>query len=347
MGRKLIGLIEEEERERYWRALRDPHGVDAQLFRAPTSDPMVAFARRQLDPTSSRAVEEIGILLGAVHLSARTPLPVSGPNSPADFRPESPLVFADTDALTRVPTQEVTEMLRTRGPLQPLYAAEGTVPASISHLVRVEYPASDVPSSSWPTTLASSRPQSLINSSLQNQTTHRTADLQAGLAMFPPNMIGVPVAWADSVSGPTTETPRYAVLGPAESGFVQRDRLLRLTNADGNTVVLRRNHGTGPSKPLCTVIEAEYEIDGATRSLILLAASFLVHPTFAEEVSPNTAFVGDISGYRLLDRWSTSFVPYSYGVSLRNYQELDHDFTSFTDTAENEWEADSERGTNP
>ncbi|KAJ6510110.1 hypothetical protein C8R47DRAFT_1208154 [Mycena vitilis] len=309
MGRSCFLPILERERKRYTRALRDPGGVDDVAFHAPTTDPMVACARNMLDNTVyCRAVQEVpedGLALRSIPVLIGTSLSVSPPNTPANHGVGSSVAsVADAAGQEAHPTREG-------------HLASSSVPPSIARFLHLA--SSVVSTGRFVASTRSRSPSPPIFSDPLRAPDHFESQ-SAGLSAFPPGILGVPVTWADSVSGPTYETPRYAIIGPSDPGFVQRNRVLHLINADTNVVILRRNHGVCRSRPFCTVIEAEYETSGITQTRILLAANVLVHPTFTEEVNPNMMYVGDNSEHRLLDRLDVFIAPHHYGVSLRNYR---------------------------
>ncbi|KAJ7602225.1 hypothetical protein DFH06DRAFT_1343941 [Mycena polygramma] len=321
MGRMLNSVIFREEEARYVKAVQNPEGLDAIEFYAPTLDPTVASARRYFDPRVSRAIQELPtptpthvfpIFTGSIR-------PLSRPNTPIQFQPESPVIFAtDPDQIAQADRRgRLIQIGPIHHPRQPLQPQGSTIPASLAHLLIQGSPAPDpAPSGTGQRTGTeeNSRP---LPSSIPGPPTA----ISAALPSVFPNLLGVPVIWADSVSAPRMPIPRFAVLGPAEPGFIMPDRLMRLTNADTNIVVVRRNHGIGELKPWCTVIEAEYEVEGTTRSRILLAANILVHPSFTPETHPNAIYVGGTPGRILFDRMDASPIPYNYGVSLWNYRQ--------------------------
>ncbi|KAJ6567162.1 hypothetical protein DFH09DRAFT_1081212 [Mycena vulgaris] len=135
--------------------------------------------------------------------------------------------------------------------------------------------------------------------------------------------LNVPVALVDSVSHTFTQTPQFAVLGPHLVGMLWGGRTICLSNGDLHTVTIRRNHGTSPLKPWCTVIETEYEVAGLLFPRILLAANFLVSPEFIEEENPNPQYTGDGAAVTLHDWMGFPFFGPTYGISAINYRRAD------------------------
>ncbi|KAJ7436314.1 hypothetical protein B0H11DRAFT_1936820 [Mycena galericulata] len=135
---------------------------------------------------------------------------------------------------------------------------------------------------------------------------------------FMPAVLSIPVCFVDSMLSHSYRIPRYAVLGPNRVGLLARDRVLQLTNERSELVVVKKNHGAGPDKPLCYIVEAE-RVDAPTGKVVLLATGFMIHPSFHEEVRPNPTYIGGREGIILHDRIRESdALPY-YGVSVLNY----------------------------
>ena len=137
--------------------------------------------------------------------------------------------------------------------------------------------------------------------------------------------LNIPVILADCIVGAPRIIPRFAVLGPHLPGMLWRDKIIQLTGDDSATVILRRNHGSSPQKPWCTILETAFLTDDFPnpRIRILLAANFLVHGTFEEELDPDQQFVGDMSGLSMQDWMDVRTMGPNYGVSHVNYRRAD------------------------
>ncbi|KAJ6511315.1 hypothetical protein C8R47DRAFT_730206 [Mycena vitilis] len=341
MGRRLFSDIFREEEARYVKAVQNPEGIDAIEFYAPTLNPIVACARRSFDPRVSRAVQELPtpVPIHEFPIVAPPSLPLSRPNSPAQPPPESPIIFAAyPDQIAREDRRSrFIQIGPTHHPRQPLQPQGSTIPASLVHLVIQGSPALDPAPSQAGRYTGTEEELTPLPSSFPGP----PMSVSAALPSVFPNLLGVPVIWADTISSPTLPIPRFAVLGPCEPGFIMPDRMMRLANADTNVVVIRRNHGIGELKPWCTVIEAEYEVEGLTRSRILLAANILVHTSFTPEAHPNPTYVGGTPGHILFDRMDVSPIPYNYGVSFWNYQQQRATDSDDSDEETSEPEEDS------
>ncbi|KAJ7165124.1 hypothetical protein C8R46DRAFT_1035733 [Mycena filopes] len=133
-------------------------------------------------------------------------------------------------------------------------------------------------------------------------------------------VLGVPVIFADTIMTGLQVVLRFAILGPNIPGMIYQHRLVQLSNADTHRVRLMRNHGSSNEKPGCVVIEGHFETNGETRRVILLAAGYLLHHSFQEEVAPELRFVGDQVNHILHDRITTlQDRPINYGVAPENY----------------------------
>ncbi|KAJ7603559.1 hypothetical protein DFH06DRAFT_1350146 [Mycena polygramma] len=308
MGRLQYRVARQQQTKLYWTARED--------FYAPTTDPAVSWARKLiLDEERTRAMQPVPVGAPFPPLSP----PVSRPASSTESAPESPVIFAvDPDAIARAARQEAAEMYDS---WSPAYPDDNLIPPSLRHFFIQGSPAPSVPSSTVTGPFIAHSQSRVSSPPIFYDSRHLDRTVNgAGSSSFLPNTIGVPVVWADTVGGTATTVHRYAVLGPAEAGFVQCGSFLRLTNADTNVVVIRRNHGTSRSKPRCTVIEAEYEVHGTAYVRILLVANLLVHAAFTPEATPNAMFVGDPPAYHLFDQLGASSTPYDYGVSIAHYQ---------------------------
>ncbi|KAJ7783136.1 hypothetical protein B0H16DRAFT_479437 [Mycena metata] len=142
-----------------------------------------------------------------------------------------------------------------------------------------------------------------------------------------PAVLGIPVVFADAIVANTTVVLRYAILGPNIPGMLWQNRIVQLTNGDYSRARVVKNHGVTIDKPSCTIVEAEYDYDGVVHTKILLAANYLIHSSFEEEIIPDRRYTGDQVQYLLTDRISTLHpLPVNYGVSVHNYYSV----TAFT-----------------
>ncbi|KAJ7792699.1 hypothetical protein B0H14DRAFT_2623624 [Mycena olivaceomarginata] len=206
--------------------------------------PIVSWARRQFDPTAARAVDEI-------------------PDESTPARAESPVIFIEPPGQT---SNNFEINLTVPEPRNVPWQALGWAPP-ISYLRYTISPDLTPPMTPAPPLLpaptiglnsnagrpparstAPSPPVDLLDSNQPDHVIVRST----GLPSFLPSMLGVPVIMADAIVGAVDHIPRFAILAPNEAGFVQRERLIRLTNADGNIVILRQNHGPSREKPWCT-----------------------------------------------------------------------------------------------
>ncbi|KAJ7648560.1 hypothetical protein B0H17DRAFT_1215565 [Mycena rosella] len=230
MGREQYGITKAKQAALYAAWQKDPFSPEGREFRAPTLDPFIAYARRQVEPgNTQRAVETL--------LPPRTP---------------SPLM----PVFSQVP------------PTPPMSRA--SLLALAQHLGQCEM---SIPAAPGPV--------------LQND--------------FQPAYPSIPVLLTDSILYHNIQVPRFAILGPHQTGLLWEGRQIQLVHGDTHTIHLRRNHGLSPQKPWCTVIEAEYEIDGLVYHRILLAAHFLVHDSFRREATPGAQFTGDGPNSTVLD----------------------------------------------
>ncbi|KAJ7502472.1 hypothetical protein B0H11DRAFT_2223386 [Mycena galericulata] len=135
---------------------------------------------------------------------------------------------------------------------------------------------------------------------------------------FMPAVLSIPVCLVDSMVSSLYSVPRYAVLGPNLIGLLARDRVLQLTSERSELVVVKKNHGPGPDKPRCYIVEAE-RADAPEGKVVLLAARFMIASSFDEEVHPNRTYIGGRAEFTLRDRIrETDALPY-YGVSVLHY----------------------------
>ncbi|KAJ6507233.1 hypothetical protein C8R47DRAFT_1209161 [Mycena vitilis] len=317
MGRKQYLVVKKEQLKLY-RSAREE-------FDAPTTDPSVAWARNLIrDEERQRAVRPTLAQTTAGYNT--TPwLPIPSPDPPTDSAPESPVIFAsDPEAIARAWRQDATEIQGVYDSWIPLQLDSNPIPPSLRHLSILGSPAPLPPPTAPPHPFEhertrSSSPPIFYDSSYDNR------NLPDHTAVAPPPLLShaivVPVVWADTIGSATTNIHRYAILGPAEAGLVQRDRLFRLANANTNTIMVRKNHGTSASKPCCTVIEAEYTVHGISHVLILLAANIIVHSAFSPETNPSAMYVGNTPDYHLLDQLGTSPNAYDYGVPIEHYRQ--------------------------
>ncbi|KAJ7441075.1 hypothetical protein FB451DRAFT_1442503 [Mycena latifolia] len=128
------------------------------------------------------------------------------------------------------------------------------------------------------------------------------------------------------------QTPRYAILGPAQGGMLWRDRQIRLMHEDYLTVTLKRNLGRSTLKPWCTVIEAEYYDEGFPHSRILLAATYLLDRSFMEGSIRAPWYTGNGLEAAICDRGPARDLGPQYGVLYAYYERADEGEESPEDT---------------
>ncbi|KAJ7432689.1 hypothetical protein FB451DRAFT_1196863 [Mycena latifolia] len=253
--------IIQDQRGLYQAWIWNEDSPEGREFRAPTTDPLVAWARRVVEPGNTQ--------------EAVTEIPSVPPLSPfmPDYAPSAELEPYARPFRQISPGPEVSQAM-----------------------------------------LAQERPIPVLPDS------HR----------IPP--LCVPVALADCVLFQSVQTPRYAILGPAQGGMLWRDRQIRLVHEDYRTVTLKRNLGRSTLKPWCTVIEAEYYDEGFPRSRILLAATYLLDRSFMEGSIQAPWYTGNGLEAAICDRGPARDLGPQYGVLYAYYERADEGEESPEDT---------------
>ncbi|KAJ7154316.1 hypothetical protein C8R43DRAFT_949965 [Mycena crocata] len=109
----------------------------------------------------------------------------------------------------------------------------------------------------------------------------------------------VEVVAADYVQSPDfLRMVRYAVLEPSRPECLWRDDCVLFIGTVHLVAKLVKNHGSSEDLPLCSVIEcltANASVEEPT-SIVLLAANYVVHPSFEVEERPDPRFIGTGQG---------------------------------------------------
>ncbi|KAJ7288881.1 hypothetical protein C8J57DRAFT_1495140 [Mycena rebaudengoi] len=98
---------------------------------------------------------------------------------------------------------------------------------------------------------------------------------------------------------------RWAVTMPLSTGFIRKGHQCNLVGSLHGVIRFEKNHGTSPTMPYISVIEA-VPLGGMEYPIILLVDTFLVNAHFTREKTPNLIYKAMRDGWhceRPLDSW--------------------------------------------
>ena len=291
MGRQQLSITQAQQDQLFLTYRKNPNSPEGRQFQAPTLDADISHARRQRVKTTPHAISTLadGLPLTTVSgpiLSPPSPITTES-NTEGPPRTPSPVIFAPIIPPSSPPPVWITD------PIEPPTMERRPLYDFLARDPLWQGPPPGIPD-----------PESLPFPST------------------PPIFMGVPVALADSIVSQWSHVPRYAMLGPYDAGAIWAERIIRLTNGSSHTVTIRKNHGSTQRKPWCAVIETDYLIGNSRHSLILLAAHFLIHPSFRPEPDPEPVYLGNQPGFIMFDYMATRALPQNYGIPIYNYRRV-------------------------